>query len=94
MLRRMKEQIGFTSLILLGFAAYGGYRAWEDYKAPYRLERADSAYYLVEKSTSRQKLITKDFQLGTPEYRLEGLMQESKDKVLEAIDTLVKKYGK
>jgi hypothetical protein len=94
MFRTIRNNMTVGGLIVMGLALYGGYRIWDDYKAPYRLVSENSGYYLVEKSTNRQKQITKEFQLGSPEYRLEGLMHESKDKVLGAIDELVKKYGK
>ncbi len=87
-----RSGISFTGVLLTVAALYGGYRAWQDYKSPYRLTEENEIYFLVEKATQRKEMITKNFQLGPLDYRIDGILQESKEKVRDTLDSLARKY--
>jgi hypothetical protein len=83
------------SLIMLGLAVYGGYTGWQNYKSPYKLieNNNNGIYSLIEKDTNKRQEITRDFQLGTIDYRIDGILRESKGRVKESLETLSKKYN-
>ncbi len=92
-MRILGRRTGFLDLVLLGFALYGGYCAYHGYKEPYSLEQEHGSYYLVKKSTDQKKLITGNFQLGSLEYRLKGVLEDGKDNVRRALERTAKEYN-
>jgi hypothetical protein len=87
-----RSGMSFSGLLLTVAAIYGGYRAWQDYRRPYRLTEEKGTYFLVDKNTDRKKIITKNFQLGTLDYRIDGILQESRERVRQTLDSLARKY--
>jgi hypothetical protein len=94
MFSRRGGGMGLGSLVLLGMAAYGGYTGWQNFKSPYKLVDNNGSYSLLEKDTNRKQEITKDFQLGTLEYRLHGISRESAGKVKNILDNITNNYQK
>ena len=94
--RRIKAGVveSFVTLCLFTAGAYGAKRFYDDFRAPYELQKGDGAYYLIEKDTGKRKMITQDFQLGSIEYRLKGLAEEGKQNVKDAIDGLAERYAR
>ncbi len=82
---RAKATGGIVSLAIFVAAMHGCQRAYEDWKSPYRLTHYKEQYFLEEKRSARKEPITQDFQLGSIEYRIEGLLREGKDRVEQAL---------
>lgn len=80
------------SLAIICLAAYGAYCLYTEYRSPYTLVKRSSGHYLVEKGTGRREIITPEFQLGSLEHRIKGLLSESKEHVQAAIESSLRSY--
>jgi hypothetical protein len=84
-----------VTVALIAGAFYYGYKLHEKkiLEMPYRVETQHSVPYLVKNETNERHMITEDFQLGTIEYRLRGLMREGKNKLEDALEELIENYN-
>jgi len=89
---KRRSGLTLTDIGLIVLAAYGGYKGWQEYKSPYKLKQENGIYCLLEKETNRKEKIREDFQLGSIDYRVKGLLKESKQKFRESLDNLAKEY--
>jgi len=89
----LERRTGFFDLIIFGFALYGGYCIYQNYNNPYKQVQENEIHYLVKKSTEQKQVITDNFQLGSLEYRLKGILEEGKENVRRALENTVKKYN-
>jgi len=87
---------GLSSLIIFGFAVYGGLQAYKNWKSPYTLVNGEVQSYLIDKeNNNRQPIIRHDgrMQVGRLEYRIEGIFSESKSEIKKTLDDLSEKYN-
>ena len=93
MRRRLMSTVvpSLSTLVILAAGVYGGYRAWQDYKSPFKLIEDQGAYYLFEKETDNKIRITENFQCGSLEYRVGGILKESKERLYNALENTRKK---
>ena len=88
-----------TGLALVGLGTIG-YFCWQGYnylpqlvnkpERDYELLQEEDQFYLIDSISGEKKVITKDFELGTSEERLEGLLYDGK----EGLDKLLQKGKK
>ncbi|MBI5390295.1 hypothetical protein HZB02_02305 [Candidatus Woesearchaeota archaeon] len=67
--------------IVTGLFFAGGYLLGNSKPEPsldlYKLHRLNETYYITQTTTGIRQPITEDFQLGSLEYRLDGIVRES-----------------
>jgi len=68
----MKKIVPFLVASAIGFGA--GYLL--DYDRKYGIERIEGKAYLCNKQLKQCESITEEFQLGSLEYRIEGIKEE------------------
>jgi len=68
----MRKLIPYVVALALGFGA--GMYVGSDFQ--YKVEREKNQPFLYNRKTHEKQLITSDFQLGTLEYRVEGIKKE------------------
>lgn len=90
--KMMKSGITLGQIVLAGLAAYGGYDLYRDWKNPYSIEKEGYHYFLEDKRAGLRQPITRDFQLGDINYRVEGILKESKRNLEEVLDEVANKY--
>jgi len=87
---------GLSGLILMGLAAYGGFKAYKEWKSPYSLEcQHNSCYVINELNGNKQPLFNKngDMQLGDTRYRLDGILRESKQELKTSLDKIAREHN-
>lgn len=91
-MRMLGRRTGLLDLVVLGFAIYGGTCLYHNYRSPYKLTQEQGINYIIKKKTDEKKIITDNFQLGSLEYRLKGVLEEGKDNVRRALEKAARKY--
>jgi len=93
---RRVRKMGLVSGTMLLFAAYGIYRAADDYHSDYKIFREHNISYMVDKSSDKSYRIYETPygpMLGTPKRNLELILKQKTDDIKNALEEFAKKYS-
>jgi len=87
-----EKRKGLLDWLAYGLAIYCVFAWYQQRDCPYTLTQDSGIQYVVKKETRQKKQLTQDFELGTLEQRLRGILKEGKENVRTALEQLSQNY--